>query len=290
MKMKKYRRKFILLFSLALSLVCFSNINKAYALRVSPGAFCAQNVEVGQDTDTGIDLVIDNETDQEREFSIKVVPARISTTDSLKGYSALPELGWLRLERTQLIAPAKGQAKARLYISIPNEEKYFNQHWVVSCLIEYVGQKGLFQEAILTRYMIETRPKKEVTERPHGDLAVTPSVVKITESSMEAKQKFSFKLYNNTTSAHTYTIKSFVPKVEPEKLSVNATLGLTWVKKASWVNPGVKRIKLAPGAVGEINLGVRVPKSELTGDKGVEALIFVDSDTGERRFVRIQVE
>jgi len=288
--MEKYRIKFILFFILALSLACFSNINKAYALRVSPGAFCAQNVEVGQDTDTGIDLAIDNETDQEREFSIKVVPARTSKTDSLKGYSALPELGWLRLERTQLIVPAKGQAKARLYISIPNEEKYFNQHWVVSCLIEYVGQKGLFQEAILTRYMFETRPKSEVVERPYGDLGVSPSVVKITEDSVEAKQKFSFKLYNNTASAHTYTIKTFVPMAEPKKLSINATPGLTWMKKTSWIRPEVKKIELAPGALEEINLSARVPKSELAGDKGVESLIFVDSDTGERRFVRIQVE
>lgn len=288
--MERNRIKFILLFILALSLACFCNINKAYALRVSPGAFCAQNVEVGQDTDTGIDLTIDNETDQEREFSIKVVPARTPKQESLKGYSALPELSWLSLEKTQLIVPAKGQAKSRIHISIPNEEKYFNQHWAVSCLIEYVGQKGLFQEAILTLYMFETRPKKEVTEKPYGNLAVTPSVVKIPKSNMEAKQKFSFKLYNNTASAHTYTIKTFVPMAEPKKLSINATPGLTWMKKASWVKPKVKSIRLAPGSALDIEVGARVPKSELTGDKGVEALIFVDSDTGEKRFVRIQVE
>jgi len=288
--MQRYRVKLILLVSLILSFICFSNINKAYALRVSPGAFCAQNVEVGQETDTGVDLAIDNETDKEREFSIRVVPARMPKTESLKGYSALPELSWLRLERTQLIVPAKGQAKARLYISIPNEEKYFNQQWVVSCLVEYVGQNGLFQEAILTRYMFETRPKSEITERPYGDLGVSPSVVRIMEDSMKAKQKFSFKLYNNTASAHTYIIKSFVPKAETGKLSINVTQGLTWVKKTSWISPETKRIKLAPGAVEEIKLSVRVPKSELEGDKGVEALIFVDSDTGERRFVRVQVE
>jgi len=288
--MEKHRIKFMWFFTLVLSLICFCNINKAYALRVSPGAFCAQNVEVGQETDTGVDLAIDNETDKEREFSIRVVPARTPKTESLKGYSALPNPDWLRLERTHLIVPAKGQAKTRLYISIPNEEKYFNQQWAVSCLVEYVEQKGLFQEAILTLYMFETRPKKDVTERPYGNLAVAPSVVKVTENAIKAKEEFSFKLYNNTSKEHTYTIKSFVPKAETGKLSINATQGLTWAKKTSWISPKVKKIKLAPGAVEEIKLNVRVPKSELAGDKGVEALVFIDSDIGERRFVRVQVE
>jgi hypothetical protein len=115
-------------------------------------------------------------------------------------------------------------------------------------------------------------------------------VVKVTESAIKAKEEFSFKLYNNTSEEHIYTIKSFVPKVETGKLSINATQGLIWVKKASWISSEAKRIKLAPGAVEEIKLSVRVPKSELAGDKGVESLIFVDSDTGERRFVRVQVE
>jgi len=288
--MEKHRIKFMWFFTLVLSLICFCNINKAYALKVSPGAFCAQNVEVGQETDTGVDLAIDNETDKEREFSIRVVLPRPPKTESLKGYSALPDLGWLRLEKTHLIVPAKSQAKSRIYINIPNEEKYFNQQWAVSCLVEYIGQKGLFQEAILTLYMFETRPKKDVTERPYGNLAVAPSVVKIPESAIKAKKEFSFKLYNNTSEEHTYAIKSFVPKAQPGKLSINATQGLTWAKKASWISPEVKKIKVAPGAVEEIKLNVRVPKSELAGDKGVESLIFVDSDTGERRFVRVQVE
>lgn len=262
----------------------------ASAMKVSPGAFCAQNVKIGQETDTGIDLTIDNETDKEREFSVRVVSPRTLKSESLKGYSNLPITGWLRLEKTTMVAPAKGQVKSRMYIKIPNEEQYYNQQWAVSCLIEYVGQKGLFQEAIMTLFMFETMPKKDVTEKPFGNLAVVPSVVKVTGSAMKAKEEFSFKLYNNTADEHTYTIKTFVPKEEKGKLEINVTSGLAWAKNTSWISPRVRKIKVAPGTFAEIKLNVTVPASELAGDKGVEALVFADSDTGERKFVRVQVE
>lgn len=288
--MRKRRIKSILRFGLIFLLAFFCNANKSYALRVSPGAFCAQNVEVGQDTDTGIDLTIDNETDEEREFSIRVVEPSKLTSESLKGYSPLPDLSWLRLERTHLVVPAKGQGRTRLYINVPNEEKYFNQQWAVSCLVEYVGQKGLFQEAIQTLYMFETRPKEDVTQRPDGRIGVAPSVVKVSAERLKAKEKFSFKVYNNTPEERVYSIKSFVPEVKPEKLAINVTPGLVWAKRTSWVTPQVKKMKLPAGGVGEIKLNVKVPKSALEGEKGVESLIFIDSDRGERRFVRVQVE
>jgi len=280
----------ILFLSLVFLLACSGIMSNAYALRVSPGAFCAQNVEIGKETDTGVDLTIDNETDQERDFSIKVVAAKPAVTESLKGYTPLPDLSWLRLDKNYLVVPAKGQAKTRLYISIPNEEKYLNQQWVVSCLVEYVVQKGLFQEAVMTRYMFETRPKKDITEKPYGELAVSPSVVKVKKDAMNTKEGVSFKIYNNTAQEHTYTISASVPKEETGKLSINVTRGLSWVKDASWINPKTKTIKLAPGGISEIGLNVNVPKSELEGDKGVESLIFIDSDSGQRRFIRVQVE
>jgi len=137
--------------------------------------------------------------------------------------------------------------------------------------------------------MFETRPKEDVAERPAGSLAVAPSVVKVAKGRIKAKEKPGFRLYNNTSQERTYSIKSFVPEVKSEKLAINVTQGLAWAKRASWITPEVKKIKLAAGGVGEIKLNVKVPKSALEGDKGVEALIFIDSDRGQRRFVRVQV-
>lgn len=276
-----------------LGLACFICIlfwgaDRASALTVSPGAFVAQNVEPGEDKDTGIDLVITNDTDKEREFSVKVIPPRPVRDEALKGYGALPDLAWFRLEKTNIIVPANGQGKARIFINIPGDEKYYNQQWAVSCLVEYVGQKGLFQEAVATRYMIETKPKAEISEKPYGDTGIAPGVIRVTKAAIKAKEKPGFKIYNNTARRHTYIIKSFVPREEKSKLSINVTPGLVWAKKASWFRPLSGKVKLEPGAAGEVQLNIKVPEKILTKG-GIEALIFIDSDTGERRFMRAQV-
>jgi len=266
------------------------NAGSALALTVSPGAFTAQNVEPGEDKDTGIDLTVTNDTDKEREFSIKVVAPKEAQNKSLKGYRTLPELGWFRLEKKDLIVPPGGQGKSRIFINIPKNEKYYNQHWEVSCLLEYVGQKGLFQEAVMTRYMIETRTKADVSESPHGELGIAPAAVKITKQDRKEGKEFGFKIYNNTTEVRLYTIKSFVPKQKSGKLEINVTPGLAWAKKSSWVRPLPAKIKVEPGAVGEVKLKVSVPEKTITPETGVEALIFIDSEQGERRFVRVQIE
>jgi len=253
---------------------------------VSPGAFCAQNVEPGKDIDTGTDVTINNDTDKDREFSIEVVPARKTSTESLKGYSPMPDTAWLSLEKTQVMVPAHGEAKSRLFIHIPDEERYYNQKWAVSCLIQYIGQKGLFQEAIQTLYLFETKSKAPVTLRPDGNMAVVPGVIKATGTDSKVR----FKLFNNTAEKHTYTIKTFKPENNTGKTEVSSTPGLSWVKKISWVSPVSKKVNVGPGMEKDVELKMQVPKSELKDGKGVEAVIFIDSDDGEQRFVRVQVE
>ena len=283
------RIKSVLVLAVLVLLLLWS-VKMAFALMVSPGAFSAQNVEPGKDKDVGVDLIITNDTDEEREFSIKVVQPRPARNEALKRYSNLPNLEWFSLEKTNITVPARGQGKSRIFIKVPGEEKYFNQQWVVSCMVEYIGQKGMFQEAVATRYMIETKAKAEPGERPYGNTGIAPSVVKIKKEEVRLKEKPGFKIYNNTAAPHTYTIKSFVPKKELGKLAINVTPGLAWAKKTSWIKPTAKRIKVAAGGIGEVRLKVKVPQKALGGETGVEALIFVDSDTGERRFVRVQVE
>jgi len=256
----------------------------AIALRVSPGAFCAQGVEAGRDLDTGIDLVIDNETDREREFSIKVTKPEMPKDKSLSGYSEIPNLSWFYLEKEKIVVPAKGQGKSRIHINIPKEDKYYNQHWAVSCLIEYTGGKRLFQEAISPVYMIETKSKRMPEERPYGKAGVAPSVVNIKAS------RGSFKIFNNTKGAREYTITTFVPEREEGRLTINASNGFEWIGSASWIKPVVRRVRLAKGGSREIELTASLPREISLGKKGIEALVFIESDKGERNFVRVWVE
>jgi len=287
--MKKIKIRPFFFFSLILVFLCFWLIKETEAIKVSPGAFCIQKVDIGSQKDIGIDIIIENDTDQEKEYSLKCVQPRIPKDESLQGYNPMPDLGWFYFEKTSVIVPSEEQGKSRIYINIPDEEKFYNQAWALSCLVEYVGQKGLFQEAILTIYMVETKPKSDITERPHGTLGVSPSIVKIKENNGKKKQA-SFTVYNNTSEKRVIRIKSFVPDSEIQTLKINVSPGFEWAEKLSWIKPKVKKITVPPGETKEIGLKIKVPKKAHRGKKGVEELIFIESDKGDKKFVRICVE
>ena len=278
--MKKAKINFIFILTIFLMFT-----GTAFALRVAPGAFCAQGVDIGEDLDLGIDVVVDNDMDKEMEFSLKVTKPEMPADKSLSGYSEIPDLSWFYLEKEKIVVPAKGQGKSRMHINIPKGDKYYNQHWAVSCLIEYAERKGQFQEAISTIYMIETRSKANPAERPYGKLGVAPSVVKIKGKS----GMVSFKIYNNAPISRLYKVKTLIPEIKKGSLIINSSKGFEWAESASWIKPTVERIWLAKGESKEINLRANLPEGLDLENKGVEALVFVESNRGERNFVRVWV-
>ena len=42
----------------------------AEGIKVSPGAFCAQSIDIGKDIDLGVSLIIHNDGDESKVFSI----------------------------------------------------------------------------------------------------------------------------------------------------------------------------------------------------------------------------
>jgi hypothetical protein len=261
----------------------------AMALGVSPGAFCAQGVPVGEKTDTGVDMKIGNDTDKERIFSIKVGDMPAMKGLALRGYTTLPDLAWFVLDKNELTAPGKGSVTSRITISVPDDEKYYNQHWGVSCLIEYSEQKGLFQEAIKTVYMFETKSKADIKGRPLGDLGVAPSIVSIDTASKKTSSA-TFRIYNNTSEAREYKLISRIPEVTGDNLKLNASPSFTWLPDANLVTLKKTVVKIKAGEMAEVTVSQGVPQAMLTDGCKLEGAVFVESDRGEVNFVRVQIE
>ena len=279
--MKKF--KINLLFILVVLLI-FSGT--ATALRVAPGAFCAQGVEIGRDLNLGIDVAVDNETKREMDFSLKITKPEMPRGTSVSGYSQMPDVSWFYLEEDKITIPAGGQGRSRMHVKIPDEDKYYNQHWAVSCLVEYAEGKGLFQEAISTIYMIETKSKINPAEPPYGKLGVAPSIVNI----KGRKALTSFKIFNNTPTSRLYKVETFIPETKKGLLVINSSRGFEWAGSVSWIKPAVKRIWLARGESKEVYLRANLPEGVDLSAGGVEVLVFVESDKGEKNFVRVWVE
>jgi hypothetical protein len=261
----------------------------AMALGVTPGAFCAQGVPVGQRTDTGVDVTIANDTDKERIFSIKVEKMAAVQDPSLRGYATMPDLSWFALGKTELTAPAKGSVSSRIAVNIPDDERYYNQHWGVSCLIEYGGQKGLFQEAVRTVYMFETKSKADVKARPLGDLGVAPSIVSI-DLADPAMATGSFKIYNNTAETRKYKLSAAVPSASGASLKLNPSPGFTWLPDAATVVLKMTSVSVKPGGTADVSLTQKVPASLLVDGCMLEAVVFIEPDKGQANFVRVHIE
>jgi len=264
-------------------------VETATALGVSPGAFCAQGVPVGEKTDTGISLAITNDTDKERIFSVKVDELPPFKNVDLHGYTSMPQLKWFVLTGTELTTPAKGSASSRISVIVPEDERYYNQHWGVSCLIEYTGQKGLFQEAVKTVYLFETKSKADIKGRPAGDLGVAPSIVSI-DLADNKTLKGAFRIYNNTKEPRQYKLASRLPEAKAEGLSLSNSPGFTWLSDAGQVKLDKTSIKVEAGGTAEVSVLQAVPDSQLTEGCMLEGLVFIESDKGQANFVRVHIE
>ena len=251
-------------------------------IKVSPGAFCIQNVDVGKDLDLGMDLIISNISDQENAFSIKPLSAGKVRSDWLKGYFQMPDPAWLSFEQDKITVGPNAEGKVRMHINIPGEEKYLNQHWIVFVDVTTEALEGaasrslpVFRAAISANYMIETRVNPDVKERPDGILGLVPSAIEAKGVIPGKKFKGAFKIYNNDKGEHDYTVYSYVPQASQKKQDISVTPGYEFVKDKNWVKPVKGKIKIKPGSSKTVNINIALPDGDKSADKGWEGILFV---------------
>lgn len=257
-------------------------VSIGYALRVSPGAFCAQGVEIGKDVDTGLDVVIDNDSNKDLLFSLTPAKPAMPSDESMKGYQPIPDSSWLYLDKNEVFAPAKGQGKARLHFKIPAEDKYYNQHWIASYRVT-PATKAFFKPAVATTYVIETKSKRDPKERPFSSLGVAPSVVNLPIGGSAV-----FKVYNNTGEKRNYNLWVFIPKDKPGRLTITKSRNFEWLENSSWLKIEKNKFTLDKGMVFEAKLIANLPKG--SDSKKREAIVFAKSNKGETNFVRVWIE
>ena len=148
-------------------------------LSVEPGGLLIQKVPIGQlyDMDAGIKIrfKIYNDSDKSRRYNLKVdKPAKVGVK-VLKGYSGIPEPSWFWFEQDNVLAPANGVQEIKMFLRIPDEEKYCNQKWAVGIDVE--GKPEAEERIVLAVspvFYIETESRSEVKEKPAGFLGLVP--------------------------------------------------------------------------------------------------------------------
>lgn len=271
-------------------IVCISSTSYARGIRVSPGAFCLQGIDVGTDTDLGIDLVITNLGSDEEIFTVKPLRPSQAKERWLKGYSEIPDPTWLYFKEDKIVIGPNGEGRLRMHLKIPDEERYLNQHWMVYLEVTTETRKGeMFRVGIKPNYMIETRSKENIKERPYGLLGLAPSTLRVTGVVPGKKRWAYFRIYNNDKFDHTYTLSSYIPKKSSEKQDISISPGYEWVGDTDWIRPSRTRITLLAGEVKYVDLDVVVPEGAKYQDLGWEAIVLIEPDEGLSGFVRVLI-
>ncbi|KJJ84761.1 hypothetical protein OMAG_001363 [Candidatus Omnitrophus magneticus] len=269
-------------------LLVFHPIIAGAGIRVSPGAFCIQNVEIGVDLDLGIDLTITNDSDSQKSFIVESIKPSLVKKNWLKGYSEIPNPKWLYFEKNYITVPPYSSGKTRIHIKIPNDRKYYNQHWIVYARVSLDQQNEMFNVELKPSYLIETMPNSDHMAETTGVIAVTPSIIKMDASMGNQK---SFIISNNDNEIHEYRIYQYIPlRGEQKKQSIIASSGCVLSDDNFFLKFKEEKFKLFPKETRKFFVGINPDKNAASLDKNREAILMIESENGVSTFVRVEEE
>lgn len=270
--------------------------SKGMGLTVEPGGLLVQYVPLGETYDftkeVGIPLTIYNRDDQEHTYLLSTSkPSEVGTRKWLKGYLEIPDPSWVWFDEEEVTVGANGSSKVNLYLKIPEEEKYYNQHWSVSLGVS--GKPGAGQMlalALRPRIEIETLSKGDVSETPSGHLAAVPSTLVFEDVALGETVKLLLKIFNNDNQKHRYRITPKVFPHDPAKRLIYPSQKFFWIPNVNWLRPEKKKIKIAPHESKELSVEVNVPVEEKHYRKNWEAVLWIEPEYGHPAFARIQIQ
>lgn len=259
------------------------------SLKVSPARILIQDVAPGRlydvYRDTGVQLTLYNDDAVERTWNLSVHrPSERGPWEM--GYAEIPDASWCRFDVSEIAVPPGGKAHAGFYVEIPDEECYYNQHWVVTLGIGGAsGRRGISLAADI-RVQIETKFCADTTVPPHGRLGLAPHKRVLEEVLPGMKVQSEMHIYNNTESAAAYTFHRLMDEVAVKDAYV--TSGYSRLPEASWLTHP-EQIHIASGEFAVVPIEIHIPEDAAHFGKKWEELLLVQSDAGDENFLRLQV-
>jgi len=265
-------------------------------LSVEPGGLLIQHVKPGETYDltqsSGIALKISNTDTKPRTYRLSTHrPSEVGNRKWLEGYLEILDPSWFWLEQGEVTVGPESDGFVKMYLKIPEEEQYHNQHWVVSVGVQGKPEAGeMLALAAFPRYQIETESKADVKAIPAGLLGIKPAMLQFETMEPGKRKKAQVSLYNNDATARMYTISVKTILVDPTREQIVPSPGYAWIPEPKWMSVSKGWVKVNGNESRTVNVSVKVPnKPEYSGQRW-EALLWVEPDEGLPRFARIQIE
>jgi hypothetical protein len=278
----------ILLAALALGSVTHS---ESASLKVSPGRFTIRDIEPGREYDvhreTGARLTVYNDGDKARTWTLSLHrPSERGRWE--KGYSEIPDPSWCWFAEDEITVPPHGRAHAHLHLKIPDEERFYNQHWIVTATVGGRAGGGPIALAVDVRLLLETKSRTGLTASPHGAFGTEPSTVYIDNLVPGKTGRSRIAIHNNDDAPHEYTIDSLFADSETNR-STYLTGSFDALPERSWMTHP-KSVAVGADESAILNVEIRIPEDGKNYGMKWEEILLIRPDEGIPRFVRIQME
>ena len=256
---------------------------------MEPGGLLIQQVSIGETYDlhngTGISLKVYNRQDRPAAYRISAhKPSAAGSGRWMPGYMEIPDSSWLSFDKNEVTIEQQGVGEVNLYLKVPDDAVYYNQHWAVTVSIEGVAtpEEAIAMAAYLP-FEIETESREGTGKRPWGKIGVEPSML-----NFHAGKKQKIKIYNSSDKDHKYQIRVGVPPNTFPARRPGLSPGYGEIPEASWIGISNKDILIRQGKMIEVTVLLHLPE-KLPAHGPWEAIIWVESDDGDTAFARIDV-
>jgi len=269
---------------------------RSIGLSVEPGGLLIQQVKLGElydlDKEVGIPLKISNRDQQPRTYRLSTHrPSEVGNRKWLEGYLEIPDPSWFWFDQETVTVAPESDAHVKMYLKIPQEDRYYNQRWVVSVGVQGQTAPGeMLALAIYPRYQIETVSQADLKAIPAGALGLKPSVLSFEELPLGKRQESRVTLYNNEAKSRRYRLSLITIPVDPTREQIVPSPGYRWLPETRWVSVSKGRFRLKGGQARSVKLRVKVPKAVERYGQSWEALLWIEPEEGPPQFVRIQIK
>jgi len=268
----------------------------AMGLSVRPGGLLVQYVPLGVTYDfyesVRMPLTIHNKDISAHTYVLSThKPSQVAARRWVKGYLEIPEPSWFWLEKDEVTVEANGKSDVKMYLKIPDEQRYYNQHWVVSLGVAGKPAPGAtIALAIYPRIQIETEAKDDVKARPDGSIGFVPNTLLFENLSLGTENTMKVKIYNNDTKKHGYKVTAMIFPRNPKKRQIFTSPIYSWIPNPNWIMPGRDNINIASNKARILPITVKIPQARENYNKKWEGIIFIEPDKGLPGFVRVQIK
>lgn len=125
-----FKKQVIFIFCIFLSanLLLVTNLY-AKELRVAPPSYHWKGVETGKKIQMPVSILIKNYSEQARSYHLRArAPAELQLNVE-KGFEPIPDTEWVSFDEVLVQVPAGGTKRVKMYVTIPEEEK-FRKPWM----------------------------------------------------------------------------------------------------------------------------------------------------------------